>query len=52
MSIDSTKYLNDNHLNLDALIGLDLNNQKYTFKENKAFINQLPLEFKGYVTTY
>lgn len=49
MSIDSVKYLNNNTIKLDALIGLDLNNQKYTFKDNKAFINQLPLEFKGYV---
>jgi len=49
MSIDSTKYLNNNSIKLDALIGLDLNNQKYTFKDNKGFINQLPLKFKGYV---
>ncbi|MCB0381772.1 MAG: AsmA family protein [Psychroserpens sp.] len=49
MSIDSTKYLNSNSIKLDALIGLDLNNQKYTFKDNKGYINQLPLEFKGYV---
>lgn len=49
LSLDSTKYLNNNHIKLDALIGLDLNNQKYTFKDNKAYINKLPLEFKGYV---
>ncbi|WCO02088.1 AsmA family protein [Psychroserpens ponticola] len=49
MSVDSSKYLNNNSIKLDALIGLDLNNQKYTFKDNKAYINQLPLEFKGYV---
>lgn len=49
MSIDSTKYLNNNSVKLEALIGLDLNNQKYTFKDNKGYINQLPLEFKGYV---
>ncbi|WP_456439537.1 AsmA family protein [Psychroserpens sp.] len=49
LSIDSTKFLNSNNIKLDALIGLDLNNQKYTFKDNKAYINQLPLEFKGYV---
>ena len=48
-TMDSTKYLNNNHVTLDALIDMDLNNDKYTFKENKAFINQLPLEFKGYV---
>ncbi|MGJ8591058.1 MAG: AsmA family protein [Aquaticitalea sp.] len=47
--MDSTKYLNNNHVKLNALIDLDLNNQKYTFKDNKAFINQLPLEFKGFV---
>lgn len=49
LSIDSTNYLNNNHVKLDALIDMDLNNYKYTFKDNKGFINQLPLEFKGYV---
>ena len=49
LSIDSTKYLNNNSIKLDALIDLDLNENKYTFKENKGFINQLPLEFDGFV---
>lgn len=49
LSIDSTKYLNNNSIKLDALIGLDLNENKYTFKENKGFVNQLPLEFDGYI---
>lgn len=49
LTMDSTKYLNNNHIKLDALLDLDLNNQKYTFKNNKGYINQLPLEFKGYV---
>lgn len=48
-TIDSTDYLNNNPIKLDALIGLDLENNKYTFKENKGFINQLPLHFDGYV---
>ena len=39
MTLDSTKYLSNNPVKLDALIGLDLNNSKYTFKENKGFIN-------------
>ncbi|WP_027125733.1 AsmA-like C-terminal region-containing protein [Gelidibacter mesophilus] len=47
--MDSTNYLNNNHIKLDALIDLDLNAQKYTFKENKALINQLPIEFNGFV---
>lgn len=49
ISIDSTNYLSNNPVKLDALIGMDLNNSIYTFKENKGFINQLPLEFQGYV---
>lgn len=48
-SMEDTEYLSNNSLKLDALIDLDLPNNKYTFKENKALINDLPLEFKGYV---
>ncbi|WP_298900356.1 AsmA family protein [uncultured Psychroserpens sp.] len=49
MSIDSTQYLNQNTIKLDALIGLNLKEQTYTFMENKGFINQLPLVFDGYI---
>jgi len=49
ISLDSTQYLTNNPVKLDALIDLDLNNQKYTFKDNKGFINDLPLAFQGYV---
>lgn len=48
-SMEDTEYLSNNSLKLDALIDLDLPNNKYTFKKNKALINDLPLEFKGYV---
>ncbi|MDH7445297.1 AsmA-like C-terminal region-containing protein [Aquimarina sp. 2201CG14-23] len=48
-SLDGTKYLNKNALKLDAELELDLENQRYAFKENKALVNQLPLEFKGFV---
>lgn len=48
-SMDSTNYLNNNSIKLDALIGLDLTNSVYTFKENKGYINQLPIEFNGFV---
>lgn len=44
-----TNYLNKNKLALDAVIQMDLDNQKYTFLENKATLNQLPLTFAGYV---
>ncbi|MBR9915359.1 MAG: AsmA family protein [Algicola sp.] len=49
MTIDSTNYLNQNHIKLDALLGMNLKDQKYTFLENKGYINQLPLVFNGYV---
>ncbi|BAO75069.1 AsmA-like C-terminal region-containing protein [Winogradskyella sp. PG-2] len=49
IAIDSTEYLSNNIIKLDALIGLDLEQEKYTFKKNKGFINALPLEFEGFV---
>ena len=48
-SMDSTNYLNVNSVKLDALIAIDLAENKYTFKENKFVINQLTLEFDGFV---
>ena len=48
LSIDSFKYLNNNSVNLEAILDLDLNENKYTFKDNKAFVNQLALEFNGF----
>lgn len=52
LNLDGTKYLNKNKLQLDAQIELDLENQRYSFKENKALINRLPLEFVGYVQLF
>lgn len=49
ITMDSTNYLSNNPVKLDALIDLDLANSTYTFKDNKGYINQLPLEFHGYV---
>ena len=48
-TMDGTNYLNHNAIKLDALIDLDLTNSKYTFKENKGYINKLPIEFDGFV---
>lgn len=45
--MDNTNYMRNVALKLDAVLGIDLENSVYTFKENKAFINQLPLEFDG-----
>jgi hypothetical protein len=48
-SMDSVQYLNQNKIKLEALIGINLKEQKYTFMKNKGYINQLPLVFDGYV---
>jgi len=49
LSHDNSNYLNNVSIKLDALIALNLSENRYTFKKNKGFINQLPLEFNGYV---
>ncbi|MCK5814472.1 MAG: AsmA family protein [Flavobacteriaceae bacterium] len=46
---NNEEYLNNNTINLDATIGIDLNQNKYSFLENKALINQLPLVFDGFI---
>lgn len=49
LDYDGVNYLNQNTLILDAVFQMDLENMKYTFLENEAKINQLPLTFDGYV---
>ena len=49
LDMDGTNYLNNNTIDLDAKLLLDLTTSKYTFKENEAHINGLPLKFDGYV---
>lgn len=49
LDMDKTNYMKNMKLDLDAVLGIDLENSKYTFKDNKALINQLPLEFDGFI---
>ncbi len=49
LKIDSNEYLTKNRVSLDAIFKIDLKNQKYTFLENEAKINELPLTFNGFV---
>ncbi len=49
LDMDNTNYLNNNSIDLKATLLLDLANSKYTFKENEAHINGLPLSFDGFV---
>lgn len=46
---DGTNYLKRHKVSLDAIIQMDLENLRYTFLENQAMINQLPLTFDGFV---
>ena len=47
--MDSTQYLNKNPVQLKALIGVDLKENKYSFLKNEAMVNQLALVFDGFV---
>ncbi|AWM14016.1 AsmA family protein [Flavobacterium sediminis] len=47
--MDGTNYMRNVALSLDAVLGIDLDNMKFEFKDNKALINQLPLEFDGFL---
>jgi uncharacterized protein involved in outer membrane biogenesis len=47
--IEDVEYFKENTLSLDANFELDLKNKKYTFLENEAKINELPLTFNGFV---
>ncbi|MCM4155260.1 AsmA family protein [Gramella sp. AN32] len=46
---DGVNYLNKHNVVLDAVFQMDLENMRYTFLENEAKINQLPLTFDGFV---
>lgn len=49
LNMDKVNYMNKVPLTLDAVLGIDLEKSKYTFKKNKALVNQLPLEFDGFI---
>ena len=49
LDIEDTNYISRQNIELDAKIALDLENKKYSFKENTAKINALPLQFDGFV---
>ena len=49
LDMDKVNYMKNVAFTLDAVLRIDLEKSKYTFKENKALINQLPLEFDGFI---
>lgn len=47
----NTTYGKETRLQWDAEFELDLKNNRYTFKDNEARINELPLTFTGFIQT-
>ena len=47
--MDSTAYVSKNRVDLNAVIGIDLEKDRYSFLDNILLLNQLPLVFDGYV---
>ncbi|SFR32852.1 Uncharacterized protein involved in outer membrane biogenesis [Robiginitalea myxolifaciens] len=47
--IEGVNYLDRNEVELDALLGIDLTTDTYTFQQSKGRINQMPLEVNGSV---
>ncbi|WP_297512089.1 AsmA-like C-terminal region-containing protein [Flavobacterium sp.] len=49
LSMDKMNYMNRVPITLKAILGIDLNQSKYSFKKNEAKINDLPLNFNGFI---
>lgn len=49
LDMGKTNYMKNVALSLDAILGIDLENSKYEFKDNEALVNQLPLKFNGFI---
>jgi hypothetical protein len=49
ISIGKMNYLKNIAVSLDAVLGINLIQKKYSFKQNKAKINDLALEFDGFI---
>ena len=48
-AMGNTTFMKQVPITLQALLGIDLKNQKYTFKDNKATVNRLDLVFDGFI---
>lgn len=48
LRMDDTEYLSNHRLLLDAVLEINLETMRFSFMENEARINELPLVFDGY----
>ena len=49
LDIENINYLNNVNISLNAVLGIDFKNSKFTFKKNTGSIHKLPLEFDGFL---
>ncbi|MCF6350662.1 MAG: AsmA-like C-terminal region-containing protein [Flavobacteriaceae bacterium] len=49
LKLGNITYFNKVEVDLDAVLGIDFNKNKFTFKENNAKINDLNLSFDGFI---
>ena len=47
--MDDTRYLAKNKVQLEGLLEIDLEQNRYTFKENHVVLNRLPISFNGWL---
>ncbi len=47
--MDGTSFAKNQKIELDAVLGMDLTNQKFSFLKNEAKLNNLPLIFDGFI---
>ncbi|TDQ28872.1 AsmA-like C-terminal region-containing protein [Tenacibaculum caenipelagi] len=47
--MDGNTYAKNQKIQLDAVLGMDLTNKKFSFLKNEAKLNNLPLIFDGYL---
>ena len=47
--MDGNSYAKNQKIELDAILGMDLTNMKFSFLKNEAKLNNLPLVFDGFV---
>lgn len=48
-AMDKSTFMKQVPITLQAILGINLKNQKYTFKQNKATVNRLDLVFDGFI---
>jgi AsmA-like C-terminal region len=49
VSYDHQNYLSNRHLQMDMILNMDLDNMKFTFKENKVTLNDFSFGFDGWL---